>query len=49
MGSIGRGGWYWLRGMLWNEECRIMNDEFGYGEDFTGGTIRVANLHIEKG
>ena len=27
--------------MLWNEECRMMNDEFGYGEDFTGETVRV--------
>ncbi len=27
--------------MGWNEECRNMNDEFGYGEDFTGETVRV--------
>ena len=30
--------------MLWNEECRIMNDEIcaAYGEDFSGGTtVRV--------
>ena len=29
--------------MLWNEECRIMNDEFRFacGEDFPGETFRV--------
>ena len=29
MGSIGRDVSFWKRGMGWNEECRIMNDEFG--------------------
>lgn len=31
------------RGVLWNDECRSMNDEFcvACGVDFTGETFRV--------
>ncbi len=27
--------------MGWKDEGRMMKDEFGYGEDFTGETVRV--------
>lgn len=43
MGSIGRGGWCWRRGMGWKDEGGMMKDEFGYihGEDFTGELVHV--------
>ena len=42
MGSIGRQGWCWRRGMGRGKgEGGMMKDECGYGEDFTGETVRV--------
>ncbi len=42
MGSIGRHVSCWRRGMgRGKDEGGMMNDELCYGEDFTGGIVRV--------